>query len=228
MEPVPHSVWGCALAVRRGWGALARAARWPALVWGLGLVPACHRTEQGAFLQEDLQAARVLEDTAFQDQDGHRLRVSAAETGALVVNFIFTRCPTVCPRQTRQLAKVQRALPPTTRVRFLSLSVDPSHDTPAELKELATAQGAVLNNWSFAVASPADTTRVIERLGVFDPSRKASAGAGDHSTSIYLFDRAGRLMQRYGGVPLDQDRLVREIQQVAALTVSGADHFRRP
>jgi len=122
----------------------------------------------------------------------------------------------VCPREARALAEVQAQLSPALRdrVQFVSLTVDPEQDLPERLTAFARTNGADLNHWSFARTSAAATTAVTAELGVFSGPSQAQAAPVGHGTSVYLFDRRGRLMQRYAGSPLDIARLVREIEQL--------------
>jgi len=110
---------------------------------------------------------------------------------------------------------VQQQLSPALRerVQFVSLSVDPENDTPDAMRRFALANGADLNGWSFVRAS-ADTTRVLtQELAAFAaPSKTTEPSA--HTTAVYLFDGSKRLMQRYGGSPLDELRLVHEVEQL--------------
>src|SRR5689334_10917613 len=95
------------------------------LLASCGLV-ACKNVVSPELRQDPL--AGVL----LTDQEGAPLEPEAYQGKVLVLNFLFTSCPVVCPRQTRGLSEVQRALPPEVRdrVRFLSISVDPENDTP--------------------------------------------------------------------------------------------------
>jgi protein SCO1 len=159
----------------------------------------------------------VLAGVALRDQDDRPLSPSLLRDKTVLVSFMFTSCPTVCPVQTHDLAEVVAALPEAVRARLhlLSISVDPAHDTPAALKRFAEANGARLDGWSFVTASRADTDRLTARIGVFD--RRLGAGEpGAHGTSIYVFDAQGRPVQRYAGSPVDRPRLVRELQQIDA------------
>jgi protein SCO1/2 len=199
---------------------------WPfgaRLLWAFGLllvscvVVACRNAASSELRQDPLGGVSLT------DQEGAPLRVEAYQGKVLVLNFVFTSCPVVCPRQTRGLAEVQRTLPAEVRdrVRFLSVSVDPEHDTPAALKRFALDQGVNLRQWSFARGSEAGTRSLTERLAVFD-ARRAGGSPAEHTTAIYLFDSRGRLMQRYAGMLSDPPRLAREIQQVDRLSHSGA------
>ena len=109
---------------------------------------------------------------ALTDQDGKEQGADELGGSTLVVSFMFTSCPSVCPKQTRALAEVQRNLPSGVRgrVRFLSLSVDPEHDTPAEMRRFALANGADLSGWSFANAGQQGTQTLTSRLAAFEPN----------------------------------------------------------
>lgn len=167
----------------------------------------------------------AFEGIELFDQDGRRLFMADYEDKVLVLSFMFTSCPTVCPRQTRELSAVQRAIPEAVRarVRFLSVSVDPANDTPQALKEFARAHAVEWSGWSFASSSDADTRQLTARLAAFNPGLAKEPAPGDHSTALFLFDTRGRLLQRYAGAPLDVPRLAREIQQLAA--ASGSERL---
>ena len=161
----------------------------------------------------------ALASAALTDQDGRPLKIADFRDKTLVLNFIFTSCPSVCPRETQALSEVQRRLPAALgeRVRFVSVTVDPERDTPRALKEFALARSADLNRWSFVRANGLETSALVKELGVFAPPAQPQAtapAAPQHTTSVYLFDGSGRLMQRYAGSPLDVTRLAREIEQL--------------
>src|SRR5262249_4052620 len=113
-------------------------------------------------------AAKVLEpgqavpDFAMTTQEGRALRLSELRGFVVVLTFIYTRCPLpeYCPRVDRKFAELAdkiRAVPGRAdRVRLLSVSFDPEHDSPEVLSRHARAQGAVPPLWTFAVASHAE------------------------------------------------------------------------
>jgi protein SCO1/2 len=101
------------------------------------------------------------------DQDGRPLSDADLKGRLTVVDFVFTHCPFICPMMTASMANLATRtadLPPST-VRFLSMSVDPEHDTPAALKAFAQGHGADTARWTFAHAD-ADTVRAIVRDGL--------------------------------------------------------------
>jgi protein SCO1 len=84
----------------------------------------------------------------------------------VVVNFIYTNCPDICPLTSARMAQVQERLGDAVGrdVFFLSISVDPEHDTPEVLKEYAEAFGAG-PGWLFLTGEPEDVRVVRHALG---------------------------------------------------------------
>ncbi len=164
----------------------------------------------------------VFSDISLIDQDGAPLTGKALANRSLVVSFMFTSCPVVCPRQTQALAEVRAALPAAVRerVRFVSISVDPENDTPSALKRFAQLNHADDSGWSFVRADAVGTQLLTTRLAAFEPGSAAEPAA--HGTSLYLFDRGGRLAQRYRGAPLDVSHLARELTLLDDLKPSEA------
>jgi protein SCO1/2 len=156
----------------------------------------------------------ALVATSLTDQDGRSRTLAEFAGKTLIFSLFFTSCPTVCPRETRALVEVQRRLSPALkeRVRFVSLSVDPENDTPEAMRRFALAMGADLSGWSFVRADAAATQALAKELNAFAGDASGQAAPSGHTTSVYLFDGKGRLMQRYAGSPLDGARLAREVE----------------
>jgi len=103
---------------------------------------ACHKK------QEELPALGQIADFRLKDQTGRALSVADFRGKTWVAAFMFTRCPTICPRITRRMQDVQahakKAQVPLTLVSF---SVDPEYDTPAVLSEYAREFKLDTSNW---------------------------------------------------------------------------------
>ena len=86
-------------------------------------------------------------DFTLIDQDGNNVSLHHSSGEILVVAFIFTRCPDVCPVITQSLKSVEEGLSSeySDEVRFMSISVDPEYDTPERLKAFSDKHDA---NWS--------------------------------------------------------------------------------
>lgn len=108
---------------------------------------------------------------ALTSQSGQPVSLSDWAGMAGVVTFLYTRCPLpdFCPLLDRRFAEIQagaaadRAL--AGRVRLLSVSFDPAHDTPDVLTAHAARVGAK-PGWAFATAPPAVVDRFAAEFGV--------------------------------------------------------------
>jgi protein SCO1/2 len=118
-----------------------------------------------------------------------------------VVDFIFTRCTSSCPRLTAQMAQLQKSLGRGEQdVRLVSFSVDPENDTPAVLAGYASRAGADAARWSF-VTGPVDAVERAVVLGFKVSAARIAKGAADydvvHGDWLVLVDRGGDLRGYY-------------------------------
>jgi protein SCO1/2 len=173
---VAASVGGLALAVTLGVMMMARSIRPRAPLPVLGHVP--------SFRLVDEKGAPFTSEAML----GH----------TNVVDFIFTRCPSACPRLTATMARLESRLQQSGQsagdVRFVSISVDPENDTPAVLADYAMKANADLSRWTFATG-PADEVSRAVVLGFKVSAAKVARQAGDydviHGNWLVLVDRKG-------------------------------------
>ncbi len=85
-----------------------------------------------------------VDEFTLTDQHGDAFSFGSDADGVVVVSFMFTRCPDVCPIITLLLTAVEDELTDRERqdVTFVSITVDPEHDTPATLLEYTERMGA--------------------------------------------------------------------------------------
>jgi protein SCO1/2 len=162
----------------------------------------------------------VVEDLApefaLTDQGGAEVTLASLRGKTLLIDFIYTRCPGPCPILTGRHAQLQRELAPELRARvhFVSITVDPEHDTPAALASYARARGADLAGWSFLTGDPARVRDVLKRYGVFAQA-SANPGEVDHVVVTLLVDAEGRVVKRLFGVEDGVADVKRELEAAA-------------
>ncbi|MDE2150392.1 MAG: SCO family protein [Gammaproteobacteria bacterium] len=140
---------------------------------------------------------RIPATVRLETHKSRRIALSDLRGKWLLVDFIYTRCPTYCVALGATFAQLQdRLAAPIAagRLVLLSVSVDPDHDTPQRLAAyLARAhdRGA---GWIAARPLGVQDLRRLERgFGVTvtpDP-----LGAYAHSVAVYLVDPQGRLVE---------------------------------
>jgi cytochrome oxidase Cu insertion factor (SCO1/SenC/PrrC family) len=128
------------------------------------------------------RARSYFGDHLLTDQDGRARRFYSdlLDGRVVLINVVFTHCPSACPMMTERLKLVRRQLGPAfgKDVYFLSLSVDPARDSPGALKRFAQRHGADETGWRFLVADEAVMKVVLGRLGQWSDSPE------DHTTLL--------------------------------------------
>jgi cytochrome oxidase Cu insertion factor (SCO1/SenC/PrrC family) len=122
-----------------------------------------------------------LPDFTFTERSGRTVHRADLAGLVWIANFMYTRCTDTCPMQTATLASLQRDLLADPRVRIVSLTVDPGHDTPAALRRYAEQYGADPARWLFLTGDRAAVYRLATEgfhLGVVDPGDAAAAAGG--------------------------------------------------
>jgi protein SCO1/2 len=108
-------------------------------------------------------------------QDGRSVALADLRGKVLAVTFIYTGCPDICPLVTQKMVEVQNALGAAfgAKIAFVSITLDPEHDTPAILKDYAQSWGAKPNGWVFLTGSPG-AVRDVGRaaMGYFSRRRR--------------------------------------------------------
>lgn len=121
-------------------------------------------------------------NTVLVSQDGKELRFyeDVLKDRVVVIHFIYTRCPAACPLLTQKLVQARAELGDAfgDRVRFVSISVDPERDGPAELRNFAKKQGATGEGWTLLTGKKADVDLVVKRLGEYAKAPE------EHSTAF--------------------------------------------
>lgn len=152
------------------------------------------------------------------DQDGKTVDQSIVKNKIYVADFFFTRCGTICPRISSQLTRVQDIFRNNPDIVFLSHTVDPEHDRPAQLKAYATKYEAIAGKWYFLTGSKTDIYDLAMH-GYYLPTVDAGVKEGKpdetfiHSEKLVLVDKQGIVRGFYDGTDKeDVDRLVLEIR----------------
>ena len=94
---------------------------------------------------------------ALRDAAGRTISSSDLCGKVVVLNFVYTNCPDVCPLHAERIAEVQGMVnqtPMRDRVRFITVTTDPRNDTPAVMRTYGENHGLDSVNWSFLTSGP--------------------------------------------------------------------------
>ena len=123
-----------------------------------------------------VKVGEAVPDIPLVNQDGAQVHFSDFKGKAVLVTFIYTRCPmpAFCPRLSSQFAKIHEALAKTPgdydRTHLLTISFDPKYDTAPVLRKYGLAyldnRAEGFSHWGFASTDPADLRKLADAFGL--------------------------------------------------------------
>jgi len=148
---------------------------------------------------------------ALTSQDGRLITLATLRGKIVAVSFIYTACPDICPLLTQKMVQVQEELGPDfgEKIAFVSITLDPEHDTPEVLKDYAQFWGAKPDSWSFLTGSPEAVRDITHRYGVF--MAKNEDGSVDHTQLTSIVDTEGAMRVQYLGARFDPEEFRRDL-----------------
>lgn len=149
---------------------------------------------------------------ALDSARGPRVALADLRGKVMALTFVFTTCTDSCPILTAKMAEIGRSLGSDfgSKVAFVAISVDPLNDTPARLRDYATAHRADGPGWYFLTGAPRDIEAVVRRYGAY--AKKTGSGSVDHLFLTSLIDRAGMLRVQYLGTRFDPREMQRDLE----------------
>ena len=150
-----------------------------------------------------------LPPTALENQSGARFTLADLRGTWLLVDFIYTRCPTICTVLGGDFARLQQQLArPIAQgtLQLLSVSFDPAHDWPPQLAAyLGRFGGRSMMGWQAArPLNPDGLQQLTTAFGItVIPDQH---GGYTHNAAIHLVDPEGRLVDIFDLGNLDPIR----------------------
>lgn len=192
---------------------------WLTAIEKTGWAPTPERQESAQPAVALVKPGETVPDETLVDQDGQAFRVSSLNGSAVLLTFIYTRCPLpdFCPRMDVFFAAVQKAIKEgrlRDPVRLVSVSFDPDFDTPAELRAHASRVGADKALWTFATAPRARVEAWGARLGLSVIRDEKNPSDITHNLRTAVIDRQGRLVTILEGNRWTPDQAIAALASV--------------
>jgi protein SCO1/2 len=170
----------------------------------------------------------AVPDFKLRNQDGRPIHLGQFRGKALVITFIYTRCPSpdFCPRVTRNFASLDKLLAANralyAKSHLLSISFDPEHDTPARLRAYgATYIGSDANtsfkHWEFAVP---EISVLAEMAKFFDLGMTENTDTTiTHTLSTTLIGPDGKVVRFYPGNEWTPEQVLADVKRSAKAAI---------
>lgn len=175
----------------------------------------------------DLSEPKVgdeVKDFPLINQDGKRIHLQQYKGRALLLTFIYTRCPLpeYCTLMSNQFAEIDKELQKNPalydRTHLLTVSFDPEHDTPAVLRSYGAAHtgqftSETFAHWEFATGSQQEVHDIAQFFGLryFQDTDQIV-----HSLRTAIIAPDGRIWKIYNGNEWKPDEALRDLQTLLA------------
>ncbi len=145
-----------------------------------------------------LPVLHAVPEFSFRDQGGKSFGSNQLSGRPYLAAFMFTRCPSICPRLTKRMKEIDAAVKKADKnLQLVSFSVDPEHDTPEVLAAYAKKHGANLDNWAFLTGDYKTIAKTSEegfKIGFSGTIDEGKPHLGiTHGSHLILVDGDGKI-----------------------------------
>ncbi len=156
----------------------------------------------------------TVSDFKLINQNGEPITQKNYKNKIYVADFFFTRCGTICPLMTDNMAIIQNVFLNDKDVMLLSLSVTPEMDSIQILRAYANKKGVIDSKWNITTG---DKKHIYElaRKSYFAVVEQGDGGLQDfiHTPSFILIDKKKQIRGIYDGTnDADIKRIISDIK----------------
>ena len=171
----------------------------------------------------ELLPGETVPDVPLVNQDGKTLHLADFKGKAVLLTFIYTRCPlpTFCPLISSEFSAIHNDLSQTPAIyrktHLVSVSLDPNYDTAPVLRKYGLAylkdDASGFAQWDFVSTSPADLQKLASAFGLefYEQNNQIS-----HSMSTILLAPDGSVKQIWPGNEWKTSDVLAAIKNVAS------------
>lgn len=145
-----------------------------------------------------LPVIHSVPDFSFRNEDGETFGSKELAGRPYLAAFMFTRCPSICPRLTKRMKEIDSAVKKAgKKLQLVSVSVDPENDSPEVLTAFARKHGADVENWAFLTGDYKTIAKTSEegfKIGLSGTIEAGKPHLGiTHGSHLILVDGSGKI-----------------------------------
>jgi protein SCO1/2 len=195
-------------------------------IWPVDPVAEAQVNAAGGALRQDTairgrrayrEVGENLPDFALYDQTGKVVPAARFRGKQIMLNFIFTRCTVakMCPLATANMTVTQRKAKEAgvNDIEFVSITLDPEHDTPGVLLTYAKQRGIDTTNFSFLTGPESAIKDLLTQFGVI---AQFEGSILQHTISTLLIDAQGKIIWRADGSQWSPDQFVAKMKKASS------------
>lgn len=156
----------------------------------------------------------TIQSIQLKDQDDKPVNVLPDTNHITVFNFFFTRCNSFCKHMNTEMGGIAKLYINNNLVKFVSITVDPTYDTPSILKQYSKQYHIGASKWKFLSGDEQAIHKLARESFLVDAFRDTSKSNNFiHSSKLILVDPKGRIRGYYDAADKEQlEKLVDEIK----------------
>jgi protein SCO1 len=146
---------------------------------------------------------------------GRPVTLSQYRGKAVLVTFLYTHCPDICPLITSNLRAVLKELGArASKVQIVAVSVDPRYDTPGAVANFLSAHG-MLGKMQYLIGTAAALARTWAAWGIGSKAEVGRPELVDHTALVYGVTASGRLRTIYPAT-FEPSQIVHDVPRLAS------------
>ncbi len=131
----------------------------------------------------------------------------------MLIGFIYTNCPDICPIITENMKKVQENLK-DNNVLFILISFDPERDKPSVLRKYGEIRDLDFSKWVLLTGNEYENLiKEFDVIAIKEPSQ-GNTYFITHTDRISLVDSKGRIRKHYKGSKLNENEVLNDLRKI--------------
>ncbi len=181
------------------------------------LAAGVHSTKSTSFQGNELSPPKQAPPLALRNYLGERVNINSYRGKAVLVTFLYTHCPDVCPLIAANLRVAQNEMgaATTAKVQIIAVSVDPRGDTPQTVAEFLKLHG-MTGRMKYLIGSPKELGKVWQAWGVGSERDAQQPDIVNHSALVYGIDASGKMRTLYIGGTWNPSEIAHDVPLLAA------------
>ena len=149
------------------------------------------------FPAEALRTAHQAPALRLINQVGKPVDLAQLQGKVVMLTGVYASCPHTCPLILAHAKRVIAELAPEERadLRVVAVTMDPAHDTPEVLAELAGMHGMQAPLYNLVTGDADEVESILDAMGI-SRKRDPETGVIDHANLFLLIDREGKIAYR--------------------------------
>jgi len=150
----------------------------------------------------------------LRNYDGKDINLESLKGKVILLGFIYTHCPDICPMITQNMKEVRNKLKRKDVV-FLSITIDPQRDDPKTLSDYRKIYDINWTDWYFLTGDSATIDEITSKMGI----EKAKYKVGEtyflsHTDRLFVIDKDGYVVGYFLGSKVEPDSVIRFLRNL--------------